>query len=71
MGAEERANAKAKELFLNPDLFVQFLSNVPAKDVGVIAKAFATLAPETQAILHSILGTQGAIVGAVPTMMGK
>lgn len=71
MGAEDRANAKAKELFLNPELFAQFLSNVPVKDAGVIAKAFATLAPETQAIINSRLSTQGVIQGAVPTMMGQ
>lgn len=71
MGAEERANAKAKELFLNPELFAQFLSSVPAKDANVIAKAFRTLSPETQAVIEGRLSSQAVIQGAVPTMMGQ
>jgi hypothetical protein len=70
MGAEERANLKAKELFLNPQLFADFLSNVPVKDATVIAKAFRTLSPETQAILESRLTSQAVTQGVVPSIVG-
>lgn len=71
MGAEERANLKAKELFLNPELFADFLSAVPVKDANVIAKAFRTLSPETQAILESRLTSQAVTQGVVPSIVGE
>ena len=71
MGAEERANLKAKELFLDTEAFANFLSATPVKDANIIAKAFRTLSPETQAILESRLSAQGITQGVVPSLVGE
>lgn len=70
MGAEERANLKAKELFLDTEAFANFLSATPPQYSNIIAKAFRTLSPDTQAILQSRLSAQGITQGVVPSIVG-
>jgi hypothetical protein len=71
MGAEDRANLKAKELFLDTNALADFLSAIPPKDATIIAKAFRRLDPATQAILDSRIGSQAVIQGVVPQMVGQ